>query len=252
MEPPSGTALTVVMVCLTVATGVLDAVSFLALGHVFTATQTGNLLFLGFGIAGQGGLPVVTTAVSLGSFVLGAVLGARTESTLGTRGQQWFPVALLVEAGLLAAAAVTGWEAGPALELAPAQRWTVIGLMAMAMGIRNVTAPRVGAADLTTTVATRAMTALISGSPLGHDTRLGYGTHAAPRRLASVGSMFAGGLVGAWLIGLGTRPPLVLLLVAVTVAATALLVPGLTHRQNDGEDGMTGPGDDEGPGPAGT
>ncbi|ARF54595.1 YoaK family protein [Streptomyces gilvosporeus] len=233
MEPPSGPPLTVVMVCLTVATGVLDAVSFLALGHVFTATQTGNLLFLGFGIAGQGGLPVVLTAVSLGSFTLGAVLGARMESTLADHRQRWFPAALLAEAGLVAAAAVTGWEAGPAWGPALVRRCTVIGLMAVAMGVRNVTAIRVGAPDLTTTVATRALTALVSGSPLGGDRRLGYGTHAVPRRLASVASMFLGALLGAWLIGLGTRPHLVLLLVAVLVAATALLVPGLTHRQNN-------------------
>ncbi|MEU9115577.1 YoaK family protein [Streptomyces sp. NPDC048483] len=235
MEPPSGTALTVVMACLTVATGVLDAVSFLALGHVFTATQTGNLLFLGFGIARQGGLTIAAPLVSLGAFVLGAALGARLESAPAARLRQWFPVALVAEAALLAAAAVTDWEAGPAGDPAPARRYAVIGLMAAAMGVRNVTAIRVGAPDLTTTVATRAMTALVGGSVLGHDRRLGYGTRAGPRRLTSVGAMFLGGLLGAWLIGLGTRPPLVLLLVAASVAATALLVPGLTHRQ-DGEE----------------
>ncbi|MFI9052715.1 YoaK family protein [Streptomyces sp. NPDC053427] len=235
MEPPSGTALTVIMVCLTVATGVLDAVSFLTLHHVFTATQTGNLLFLGFGIAGQGDVSVVTTAVSLGAFALGAAVGARMESTLAARRRQWFPVALVTEAALLAVAAVTGWDSGPGRDLAPGQRCAVVGLMAVAMGTRNVTAIRVGAPDLTTTVATRAMTALVSGSPLGHDRRLGYGSHAGPRRLASVGSMFAGGLLGAWLIGLGTRPSLVLLLVAVSVAATALLVSGLARRPNGEE-----------------
>ncbi|MFG2136924.1 YoaK family protein [Streptomyces sp. NPDC048650] len=235
MEPPSGTALTAVMVCLTVATGVLDAVSFLALGHVFTATQTGNLLFLGFGIARQGGLPIVATVVSLGSFALGAALGGRVESALSVRRQQWFPIALMTEAALLAAAAFTAWQSGPARESTDVQRYAVIGLMAVAMGMRNVTAMRVGAPDLTTTVTTRAMTALISGSPIGHDTRLGYGKHAGPRRLSSVGAMFLGGLLGAWLLGLGTRPHLVLLLVAVSVAATALMVPGLTHRQNGEE-----------------
>ncbi|MFJ9418107.1 YoaK family protein [Streptomyces sp. NPDC101227] len=235
MEPPSGTALTVIMVCLTVATGVLDAVSFLALGHVFTATQTGNLLFLGFGIARQGDLSVVTTVVSLGAFALGAAFGARVESSLAARRRQWFPLALATEAALLAAAAVTAWEPGTARDLTLGQRCAVVGLMAVAMGIRNVTAMRVAVPDLTTTVETRAMTALVSGSVLGRDRKLGYGTHAVPRRLMSVGSMFAGGLLGAWLIGLGTRPSLVLLLVAVSVAATALLVPGLAHRQNGEE-----------------
>ncbi|MFG2095234.1 YoaK family protein [Streptomyces sp. NPDC048612] len=231
MEPPSGPPLTVIMVCLTVATGMLDAVSFLALGQVFTATQTGNLLFLGFGIAGQGGLPVVTTIVSLGAFVLGAALGARMESTLAAREYRWFPTALTVEAALLAAAAVAAWESGPAPVLPPGRRGVAIGLMALAMGMRNVTAMRAAPADLTTTVETRAMTALVSGSRVGHDARLGYGSHAAGRRTLSVVAMFTGGLLGAGLLGLGTRPTLVILLVAGFVAATAFLVPGLARRQ---------------------
>ncbi|MFE3549180.1 YoaK family protein [Streptomyces kronopolitis] len=236
MEPPSGTPLTVVMVCLTVATGMLDAVSFLALGHVFTATQTGNLLFLGFGIAGQGGVPVAATLVSLGAFVLGAALGARVESGLARRRRPWFPVALITEAVLLAAAAAAAWQQGPAHGLPPGRSYVIVGLMAVAMGMRNVTALRIASPDLTTTVETRAMTALISGSPVGHDKRLGYGSHVAGRRLASVGAMFAGGLLGAGLLGLGTRPTLVIALVAVSVAATAALVPGLARRRTSTED----------------
>ncbi|MFE1176244.1 YoaK family protein [Streptomyces sp. NPDC058773] len=236
MEPPSGTPLTVIMVGLTVATGMLDAVSFLALGQVFTATQTGNLLFLGFGIAGQGGLPVVETSVSLAAFVLGAALGARMESALAARERGWFPVALAAEATLLAAAAAAAWESGPGPGLPPGRRSAVIGLMAVAMGMRNVTAMRAAPPDLTTTVETRAMTALVSGSPLGRDARLGYGSHAVGRRLLSVVSLFAGGLLGAGLLGLGTRPPLVILLVAVFVAATAFLVPGLARRRQQNGD----------------
>lgn len=231
MEPPSGTPQTVIMVGLTVATGVLDAVSFLTLGRVFTANQTGNLLFLGFGIAGQGGLPIVATVVSLGAFVLGAALGARLESTLAGHQRQWFPAALVAEAALLAGAAVAAWQSTSASALPPGRRYVVVGLMAVAMGVRNVTSIRVASPDLTTTVETRAMTALISGSPLGRDKTLGYGTHAGARRLTSVGAMFAGGLLGAGLIGLGTRPTLVILLVAAYVAATALVVPGLSYRR---------------------
>lgn len=228
--------LTVVMVCLTLATGILDAVSFLALGQVFTATQTGNLLFLGFGIAGQGGLPVLTTVISLGSFVLGAGIGARMESMLAARERQWFPVGLTVEAALLLSAAAAAWESGPVPGLPPGRRGLVIGLMAVAMGMRNVTAMRAAPPDLTTTVETRAMTALVSASPLGRDTRLGYGSHAAGRRLLSIASMFAGALLGAGLLALGTRPTLVLLLVAVFVAATAFLVPGLARRRHPTEE----------------
>lgn len=234
MEPPSGAALTVIMVGLTVATGVLDAVSFLAFGQIFTATQTGNLLFLGFGIAGQGGLAVAATAVSLGAFALGAVFGARLESTLAAWQRSWFATALVAEAALLFAAAVAAWEAGSGP--VPGRRYVVIGLMAAAMGLRSVTAIRGASPDLTTTVMTRTMTALVSGSLLGHGRRPGYGAHAEVRRLSSVVSVFAGGLLGAGLLGLGTHPTLVILLVAAFVAATAFLVYGLAHGRRPTEE----------------
>jgi uncharacterized membrane protein YoaK (UPF0700 family) len=35
------------LIGLTVVTGLVDAVSFLGLGHIFTANMTGNLVFLG-------------------------------------------------------------------------------------------------------------------------------------------------------------------------------------------------------------
>jgi uncharacterized membrane protein YoaK (UPF0700 family) len=37
---------------LTFVTGVVDATSYLRLGHVFVANMTGNVVFLGFGLAG--------------------------------------------------------------------------------------------------------------------------------------------------------------------------------------------------------
>ena len=40
------------LVTLTVVTGLVDAVSYLALGHVFVANMTGNVVFLGFALAG--------------------------------------------------------------------------------------------------------------------------------------------------------------------------------------------------------
>ncbi len=45
-----------VLLGLTVVTGLVDAVSYLALGHVFTANMTGNIVFLAFAIAGASGL----------------------------------------------------------------------------------------------------------------------------------------------------------------------------------------------------
>jgi hypothetical protein len=54
------------LLVLTFSTGLVDAVSSLGLGRVFTANMTGNIVLLGFGVAGSGGLPVVAPLVSLG------------------------------------------------------------------------------------------------------------------------------------------------------------------------------------------
>src|SRR6185312_5796563 len=63
------------LLVLTFTTGLVDAVSYLGLGHVFTANMTGNVVFLGFGIAGGTGLPVVAPIVSLVAFLIGAARG---------------------------------------------------------------------------------------------------------------------------------------------------------------------------------
>jgi uncharacterized membrane protein YoaK (UPF0700 family) len=84
---------------------VIEAGSFLALGPVLTAMQTGDPLFLGFGPAGERGLSVVAPAVSLAGFAVGAVTGARFESRMERGGHRWFMVSPAVESVL---PAVTG------------------------------------------------------------------------------------------------------------------------------------------------
>src|SRR5262245_32017631 len=56
------------LLTLTFTTGLIDVSTFLGLGHVFAANQTGNIVLLAAGIAGSADLPVVAPLVSLGSF----------------------------------------------------------------------------------------------------------------------------------------------------------------------------------------
>ncbi|MFE7593369.1 YoaK family protein [Kitasatospora sp. NPDC057512] len=63
------------MLLLTVATGVVDAVSYLGLGHVFVANMTGNVVLLGFALAGASGLSATASLVSLAAFLTGALAG---------------------------------------------------------------------------------------------------------------------------------------------------------------------------------
>jgi hypothetical protein len=45
------------LVAMTVVTGLVDAFSYLVLGHVFVANMTGNVVFLAFALAGAHGSP---------------------------------------------------------------------------------------------------------------------------------------------------------------------------------------------------
>src|SRR3954470_5888648 len=94
------------LLVLTFTTGLVDAVSYLGLGHVFTANMTGNIVFLGFGLAGSGGLPGVGPLISLGAFLLGAGAGGVLAARLGERHPQHIARALAIEVSLIGVAAV--------------------------------------------------------------------------------------------------------------------------------------------------
>src|SRR5437660_10186412 len=80
-------ALPQLLLALTVVTGLVDAVSYLRLGHVFVANMTGNVVFLGFALAGASGVTAAASLIALGSFLagalLGGLLGARTSEHRG-------------------------------------------------------------------------------------------------------------------------------------------------------------------------
>src|SRR5437016_13928230 len=91
----------------TAITGLIDAISYLALGHVFTANMTGNVVFLAFAVAGAPGLSIPRSAVSLGAFLAGAMAGGRLAARRATGPQhRWVATAFAVEAVLLLAAAL--------------------------------------------------------------------------------------------------------------------------------------------------
>ncbi|MFJ4003303.1 YoaK family protein [Streptomyces sp. NPDC090023] len=209
-----GLRLPLVLLVLTVVSGLIDAVGYLGLGRVFTANMTGNVIVLGFAAVGAPGFSVPLTATSLGCFLLGAAAGGRLTSRVrhATR-LRWTRLTLTAEALLVGAAAAIAF-AWPG---EPGTRYALIALTALAMGLRNATVRALGVPDLTTTVLTMTLTGLAAES------RLGSGTgHRAPRRTAAVLAMFGGACLGAWLVlhhGLGIP----LLLAALASAALAAL-----------------------------
>jgi uncharacterized membrane protein YoaK (UPF0700 family) len=191
------------LVLLTFSTGLVDAVSYLGLGRVFTANMTGNVVLLGFGIAGSGGLPVVAPIVSLGAFLLGARAGGALARRTGEQHPKHIARALGCEVLLLGVAATLA----AAIDVHPnsVSGDVVIALLALAMGVRNATVRGIGVPDLTTTVLTMTLTALAAEWPLGG----GPGKDAA-RRIAAVAAMLSGALIGALLLNTSLTGPLVL------------------------------------------
>src|SRR5437867_7362062 len=69
--------LSALLLVLTITTGVIDAISVLGLGRVFTANMTGNTVFLGFALAGVPGFSPLRSVAALAAFLVGAFVGGR-------------------------------------------------------------------------------------------------------------------------------------------------------------------------------
>jgi uncharacterized membrane protein YoaK (UPF0700 family) len=211
--------LTRTLLVLTFTTGLVDAASYLGLGHVFTANMTGNIVLLGFGIAGAGGLPVVAPLVSLGAFLVGAAAGGVFGTMVAARQPLNLSGALMIEASLIGIAAVLA--AALDVRLGSPSSYAVIALLALAMGVRNAIVRRIGLADMTTTVLTMTLTGLASESPVGGGSGAG-----STRKVAVVLTMLTGALAGALLLRTSLFSPIVcaaaLALVSALVYAPAI------------------------------
>ncbi|RDG38434.1 DUF1275 domain-containing protein [Streptomyces corynorhini] len=208
------------LLVMTFATGLVDAVSFLRLGHVFVANMTGNVVFLGFSLARGTGLPVLAPIVAMTAFVLGAFGGGRLSKAFGDRPRHWIGGAFAVQAAGLALTSVLLATGTPR----PEGRWVllVIALLGACSGLQNATVRLLAPRDLTTTVLTQTLTALTAESVLG------AGTGARPqRRIASVLAMFAGAAAGALLLQVTSAGVVALASVLVAGAACVFaLAPG--------------------------
>jgi uncharacterized membrane protein YoaK (UPF0700 family) len=185
--------LTLALLALTFTAGMVDAISYLGLGRVFTANMTGNVVLLGFGIAHSGGLPVLAPLISLGSFALGAGVGGLLGSKFERRHTVHMSAAWTLQASLIACATVLTAAVHP--QAGSASRYVVIATLALAMGLQTATARRLAVPDLPTTVVTQTLTGLVADSRLFG----GSGT-GTTRRGSAVTAMLAGAVAGALLL----------------------------------------------------
>lgn len=209
-SPVSQRATVGALLLLTFATGLVDAVSVLVLGHVFVANMTGNVIFLGFWFVPDSGVDLTAAIVAFVSFVAGTVLGGRLARHLDSEVRRWLTVALGVEVvALLVLSVLAGTGV---LEYHDDGKLILIAGLAVVFGSQNATARLFGIQELSTTV----LTSTIVG--LGFDSRLAGGTGEREKlRYTVVLTMCGGAVVGA---------TLTLVTVAPVIALAALVVAG--------------------------
>jgi uncharacterized membrane protein YoaK (UPF0700 family) len=209
------------MLVLTVVAGVVDAVSILSLGRVFVANMTGNVVFVGFAIAGASGFSLGASLSALAGFLLGAAAGGSAADRIGAhRGRLVAALAggeLVVLLVVLLAAAAAGPHVGAGA------REAIAALAALAMGAQSAVVRRLEVFDLTTTVLTATLTAIAANRG---------DRFALVRRLVAVGAMLAGAAAGALLVlevsnvaALGLAAALVAIVAACAAAGSRSPAP---------------------------
>src|SRR5882724_11888563 len=223
-SPNTEKAIAYALLVLTAVTGLVDAVSFLSLGHVFTANMTGNIVLLAFATAHVSGLSIARSLTALLAFLVGAILGGRAMARANPDSQIRFAAqAFLLEVAFQFAASfcAIGYR-GDLLEDS-FQPFALIALTALAMGTRNAAVRKLAIPDLTTTVLTLTITGIGADSSLanGNNPRLA-------RRVASVAAMFLGAALGAVVIDYSISTALGLATAISAVCSVLLFRSGRT------------------------
>ena len=229
---PAHGPLPALMLVLTVLTGVVDAVSILSLGRVFVANMTGNVVFVGFAVAGASGFSLSASISALAGFLGGAALGGVAVGRLGSHRGRLLTAVAATELVLVMLALLITALAGA--NLSTGEKVTIAALLALAMGVQNAAVRDLKVFDLTTTVLTMTLTGIAA------DYRQ-RDRFAITRRLLAVSAMFAGAAVGAVLVlevsntaALGLAALLLITATAAT-AATASRTGATWHARKDSQ-----------------
>ncbi|MEN3269967.1 MAG: hypothetical protein V7646_6861 [Pseudonocardia sp.] len=219
------------LVALAFASGIYEAICFLSFGKVFTAFQTGNIVFLGVGLAGTrppAGPNPLSVVISLVAFAVGAVVAVRIlkafdgdEEVEDSDVFQVWPrrvsialgVALVVQIGFLAV-----WMAASPSN---AVSNILIGLSAFALGLQMNAIRSLHVPGISTTAATATFITLATGTATWSHTK------PAVRRLTGVlVGMAAGAFVGDWLLSHAHTyaPVLPVLVIAIVISIASVVL----------------------------
>ncbi|MFZ4894463.1 YoaK family protein [Plantibacter sp. Mn2098] len=235
-----GVLLPYLLLALTFVTGLVDAVSVLKLGRVFVANMTGNVVSVGFAIAGAPGFSLWGSALALAGFVLGASIGgvavgritagvaASAGAGTGTMSgrTRMLRNVLLVVVLLFIASVVVAWSTEDAA--GPLAQNAIVVLTSFALGLQNAAVRHLAVPDLTTTVLTMTITGI--AADIRSRDRI-----AVTRRSFAIVSMLLGATAGGFIVlNLGVTPALATIVVLQLAVAIALTLPSAEGSQTAG------------------
>jgi uncharacterized membrane protein YoaK (UPF0700 family) len=205
---------------MTAVTGLVDAVSFLSFGHVFTANMTGNIVLLAFASTG---VPQVSLARSITAF-LGSLAGAAVGGRImagASAGVQLRAASSVFALEIVFLVGATLAALGYSVVSSPhfLRLYSMIAFTAIAMGMRNAAVRKLAVPDLTTTVLTLTITGLAADSSLARGTNPRW-----QRRIAAVVAMFAGAALGSITLRNSVFMALAFSVVLSSLCSLALLI----------------------------
>ena len=217
------------LVALSLSSGIYEAIAFLSFGKVFTAFQTGNIVFLGVGVAGTrppAGPNPVSVIISLVAFAVGAALAMRLLRASGAEtdveGAHFFvwprrvsltlAVALILQVVFLAVWLATAESTG--------RTYFLVAVNALAMGMQMNAVRSLHVPGTSTTAFTATFISLVNGTATWS-----LGRPAARRLLGGTAAMAVGGYIGDVMLSHAhSYAPLVPVLIIAVVVTVATIV----------------------------
>jgi uncharacterized membrane protein YoaK (UPF0700 family) len=215
------------IVLATVTTGVVNAVTFLFLGKVFSSVITGNLVLLGVSAVTHSSSEAIHSGVGLAGYAAGVAVGAPLAARGNDHGATWprsITTTLAAELFVLAAFCL-GWELSDGRPGGGAQLALLV-LVTAAMGMQSAAIRRLG--QMSSTFLTSTLTGVVAALTTGTM------PDAIGRSLGAIAAMVVGALAGgilatkayAWL------PVMVLLPLGLVIAESAASArSGKRHRR---------------------
>lgn len=210
MTKPEEVHWVLALLVITVAMGMLDAISLIHLG-TFTGYMTGTVILIGIGLI-QGSRITMASVVALSCYMVGALLGGRLV-------RRPHPLMKIVSDVLLGVAALVASTVVLRIEVGVLP---VVSILGLAMGLQTSATRHAGVADMSMPAATMVL------HGLAHDSWLaGGGGERAWRRLGTLMALISGAMLGA-IIAAWNVPGALATVAALLLTAALILRRGPT------------------------